>query len=79
MPIGNHEHKYDPPASELLSIKAAARLCGLSERHLRKLAKDGEVWAVKPGYEWLTTLAAVNEYQARDIRPGRKSENRSNE
>lgn len=74
MPDGKIERDYDPPSSELLSLRDAAQFSGLSDNHLRKLARDDELWAIKPGYEWLTTRAAVKEYLARDIRPGRKKE-----
>lgn len=62
-----------PSLDKLISLKKAAKLCGLSYSHLRRLARDGEIWAIKPGNIWLTTEQAVRAYQARDNRPGPKT------
>jgi len=72
MPDGKLDREYEPSVYELISLNEAAGLCELSADHLRRLARDGEMWAIKPGWEWLTTAAAVNEYLARDIKPGPK-------
>ena len=76
MPHGNFGRDYEPSVYELVSLVKAAEVCGLSSDHLGYLAKRGELWAIKPARDWLTTIAAVKEYKARDIKPGRKPQNR---
>ncbi len=61
-----------PSFDDLISLKQAAKLSGLSAAHLRRLASEGEIWAYKIGRNWVTTEQAVNEYLARDRRPGPK-------
>lgn len=72
MPDGKLSRDYDPSVYDLISLGDAAKTCELSADHLRRLARDGEMWAIKPGWEWLTTRAAVNDYLARGIKPGPK-------
>ena len=61
-----------PSADELITLREAAELCGLSASHLRLLASRGEIWGMKLGWNWVTTAKAVEEYVARDRRPGPK-------
>ena len=56
----------------LISLKKAAELSGLSQRHLRLLCSRGDLWGKKLGRDWFTTAQAVREYLARDRRPGPK-------
>ena len=63
--------QLDP--KELVSLKEAAELSGLSTSHLRLLVSRGEVWGKKIGRNWVTTAQAVQEYLSRDRRPGPKS------
>ena len=74
MPQGIDWREYDPPSSELIPLDDAAELCGLTADHLRRLARNGELWAIRPARDWLTTKVAIIEYIARDRRPGRKSQ-----
>ena len=67
--VGN----VQPKLAELITLKEAAELCGLSHSHLRLLIRKGEVWGTKKGRDWLTTAQAVTEYLAREHRPGPKS------
>jgi len=62
-----------PGLDDLISLEDAAKLSGLSSRHLRNLASKGEIWAKKLGRNWFTTEQAVREYSARDRRPGPKT------
>ena len=64
--------QYEPKLDELITLKEAAGQCGISYSHLRRLARQGDIWAKKFGTTWLTTEKAVNEYLARDRRPGPK-------
>ena len=61
-----------PSLDELISLNEAASKSGLSHSHLRLLARSGEIWAKQLGRSWFTTERAVNEYLARDRRPGPK-------
>ena len=65
--------KEKPQADELVSIKEAAEISGLTPRHLRYLVNQGTIWGKKLGRDWFTTAQVVREYIARDRRPGPKS------
>jgi len=62
-----------PNIKELITFAEAARLSGFTDRHLRKLASQNQLWAVKLGRNWFTTAQAVKEYLAKTRRPGPKS------
>lgn len=73
MPGSDKESNNDQPQlGELISLKKAAELSGLSHSHLRLLVRQGDVWGKKMGRDWFTTMQAVREYIARDRRPGPK-------
>ncbi len=59
-------------ASKLISMTEAAKRCGLSASHLRKLVREGQIRGVKVGWSWLTTEEAVREYLRQEHRPGPK-------
>jgi len=59
-------------AKKLISLAEAAELSGLSQGHLRLLAKQGQIWATKIGRNWVTTREAVQAYLATNPRPGPK-------
>jgi hypothetical protein len=61
-----------PDLSELISLVEASKFSGLSTSHLRLLVSRGNIWGVKLGRNWVTTAQAVEEYLARDRRPGPK-------
>jgi len=61
-----------PSLDELITLRQAAKLSGLSVSHLRLLVRQGNIWGVKLGHNWLTTAQAIEEYLARDRRPGPK-------
>ena len=62
-----------PNVGELIPLKRAAEISGLSYSHWRYLARRGEIWAKKLGRDWFTTEQAVLEYLSRDRRPGPKT------
>jgi hypothetical protein len=73
--MSNKDGKDDadqPRLDELIPLSKAAKLSGLSQPHLALLARRGELWASKIGRNWVTTAQAVNEYLARNQRPGPK-------
>ena len=59
-----------PGLDDLITLSEAAELSGFTTRHLRHLAKNGDIWAKKLGRNWFTTAKAINEYLAQDRRPG---------
>ncbi len=64
----------DDAAKRLVSLAEAAEISGLSQGHLRLLAKQEKIWAVKIGRNWVTTREAVQEYLDTNPRPGPKTE-----
>ena len=52
----------DDAAKRLVSLAEAAEISGLSQGHLRLLAKQEKIWAVKIGRNWVTTREAVQEH-----------------
>lgn len=72
-----HNRDDQPSLDDLISLKEAAKLSGLSPNHLRLLVGRGDIWGKKIGRNWVTTEKAVNEYLARDRRPGPKPEKQS--
>jgi excisionase family DNA binding protein len=59
-------------SDELISLSEAARLSGLSPIYLRRLVTQGEIWGMKIGRNWVTTAQAVNQFLARERKPGPK-------
>ena len=64
--------KYEPRLEEIISLEEASKITGLSHGHLALLIRQGKLWGKKLGRNWVTTEKAVREYQARNLRPGRK-------
>jgi hypothetical protein len=60
-----------PTIADLISLDRAAELSGLTSGHLRLLIRQGDVWGIKVGRNWVTTEEAVREYQARARPRGR--------
>ena len=77
MTDSNESSSYQPELDELISLSEAAKKSGLSHSHLRLLARNGEIWAKNLGRSWFTTEKAVEEYLARDRKPGPKPQNDS--
>ncbi len=61
-------------AKQFISLSDASKRVGLSSDHLRRLAIDGKLWAVKMGRNWVTTEEALRAYLATNPKPGRKSQ-----
>jgi excisionase family DNA binding protein len=68
-PIGQQ-----PDLKDLITFGEAARLSGFTDRHLRKLASEKQLWAIKLGRNWFTTAQAVKDYLAKNRKPGPKSQ-----
>lgn len=73
MPDPAENHISDSPnIQDLITFAQAAQLSGFSDRHLRKLAANHEIWAIKLGRNWFTTHQAISEYLAKNRKPGPK-------
>jgi excisionase family DNA binding protein len=68
----SNQSDSQPDMEELITLKEAAELSGLSHSHLRLLVRKGELWGKKMGRDWFTNAQAVQEYLAQDRRPGPK-------
>ena len=68
----NMNSENQPRSDELISLSEAARLSGLSPSYLRRLVTQGEIWGMKIGRNWVTTAQAVNQFLARERKPGPK-------
>jgi excisionase family DNA binding protein len=73
MPKQNDENSQQSSLDDLISLREAAKISGLSHDHLRRLAGRGDLKAKKIGRDWVTTERAVREYLAQNRRPGPKS------
>jgi len=72
MPGRKKSSSDQPTLDQLISLRKAAELSGLSPNHLRLLVSQRVIWGKKLGQHWFTTAQAVREYVARDRRPGPK-------
>jgi excisionase family DNA binding protein len=68
----SHAKDDQPRLDELIPLNEASELCGLSPDHLRRLIREGELWGKKIGRNWVTTKKAIDEYLARNRKPGPK-------
>ena len=68
----DESRKHQPSFDELIPLSEAANHCGLSSDHLMRLVRNGDLWGTKIGRNWVTTLKVVEEYIARDRKPGPK-------
>jgi excisionase family DNA binding protein len=50
---------------ELISLREAASIVGLSPASLRRYVLQGKLQALKIGRNWVTTMAAVEQYMSR--------------
>ena len=66
-----------PKLDELISLEEAAGLSRLTHAHLALLIRRGELWGKKIGRNWVTTEQAIQEYLARERRPGPKPKKQS--
>lgn len=56
----------------LISVNSAAKISGLTSRHIRLLLSQGKLWGIKMGRDWFTTEEAIRDYMAQDRKPGPK-------
>jgi excisionase family DNA binding protein len=73
IPHNANDSGFDQPSlDELITLREAAELSGLSAGHLRLLVRQGDIWGIKLGRNWVTTPQAVEKYLVQDRRPGPK-------
>ena len=63
----------DIDIDELISLREASKLSGISPNHLRLLVGKGLIWGKKIDTFWVTTEESVKKYQSLGMRPGPKS------
>ena len=59
-----------PSLDDLIPLREAAKLSGLSAGHLCLTVREGHLWGVKLGQKWVTTIQVVEECLDRDRRAG---------
>lgn len=70
------DRDFDQPSlDELISLREAVELSGLSASYLRLLVSRGNIWGMKLGRNWVTTAQAVEEFLSRDRRRRPKPKN----
>lgn len=71
--IRTMESDYRPGRDDLIPLRKAAEISGLTQEHIAYLVRTGKLWGDKMGSPiWFTTEKAVREYLARDRKPGPK-------
>ena len=60
------------PDEEYITVADAARLAGLTTRHISRLLLRGTIPGIKLGRDWLVKPSAVMEYVRQERKPGRK-------
>lgn len=71
--MGNKYEDYQPNLNDLISLREAAEISGLTQPHLALLIRRKELWGTKlGGRNWFTTKSSLEDYLAHDRRPGPK-------
>jgi hypothetical protein len=63
------------PFGDLINLKEASQICGLSRDHLRRLMENGAIQGKKIGRDWITTKYYIEDYLNKKIKPGRPPKN----
>lgn len=70
--MGNNCEDYLPNLNELISLRQASEITGLTTNHLRLMISQGKLWAKKIDTFWVTTEEALSNYLRNRAKPGRK-------
>ena len=70
--MNNDWEYYQPLINELISLKQASKICGLSPNHLRLLVGKGVIWGLKIDTLWVTTEKVVRTYTSKERMTGPK-------
>ena len=54
---------------DLISLREASQLSGLSSAHIRRLVGEKTVWGKKIGRNWITSKQAILNYIKEEHRP----------
>lgn len=74
--MGNTSEDFQPLLDDLISLREAAAMSGLTQPHLALLIRRNELWGTKlGGRNWFTSKSALEKYLALDRRPGPKKNN----
>ena len=68
----NNCEDYQPNLNELISLRQASEITGLTTNHLRLMISHGKLWARKIDTFWVTTEEALLNYLKNRAKPGRK-------
>ena len=68
----DHNNNKEPSLGDLIPLREASEISGLSPSHLRFLVNKGTIWGKKLGSHWFTTVQSVTEYLEKDRKPGPK-------
>ena len=71
-PKDSKQDREQPRFDELISLREASEISGLTNPHLALLIRQGKLWGNKIGRNWVTTEKAVNEYLALNRKRGPK-------
>jgi excisionase family DNA binding protein len=69
------------PHPTIISVTEAARRAGITDRHIRRLIRDGVIQATRIGRAWLVDAESVAAYQrhptmGRPVKPRRAARKR---
>ena len=70
--MGNNWEDYQPNLNDLISLRQASEITGLTTNHLRLMISREKLWARKIDSFWVTTEEALSDYLENRAKPGRK-------
>lgn len=65
-------NKYQPNFDDLIPLSQAGEIADLTPEHLRRLVREGKLWGLKIGRNWVTTEKAIRDYLDSNPKPGPK-------
>ena len=70
--MSNKWEDYQPGIKDLISLRQASEITGLTTNHLRLMISRDKLWAWKIDSLWVTTKEALEDYLHNREKPGRK-------
>ena len=77
-PSADDSNSEIPSLEDLISLQEASELSGLSTSYLRLLVRQGDIWGVKLGRNWVTTAEAVRGFLSAERKRGPKPKKSAN-
>ena len=65
----NKWKNYQPRFKDLISLRQASEITGLTTNHLRLMISRGKLWARKIDSFWVTTEEALSDYLENRAKP----------